>query len=143
MTYNVLFNDPAPDSNKLNEEQKEKLFASFEELHPYLKDCYIMYQGCPRTKLSHCSIVFNFKENTKLDIESLSEEIKELWGLNDLQNVLDKQENEMTIVNGCQICFGIPPIRRILPERVLDLLNFDKSKYHVSGNEECFMPLNL
>lgn len=41
MTYNVLFNDHG--SNKLNEEQKEKLFASFEELHPYLKDCYMVY----------------------------------------------------------------------------------------------------
>ncbi len=130
----IVFDEPHT-ADKLSQEQKDILFSSFSELHPYLKKCYTMYHGCPKTKLTHFSIVFCFKDNVV--IPELSDEFKTLWKFQAVTDVLNKKSNEMWM-NGASIYFGIPDIRRVIPKSVMNLLFTDTSAYHLDGSSECY-----
>ncbi len=122
----------------LNDNQKNILINSFKELHPYLESYYIMYQFCPKTKLNHVSIVFNFNENKYLDLSLLSDETLNKWKLNNMQSVLNKNKEDVWR-EGCIMRFGIPPIQRCLPKDLIKEIFGNKSEeYHLEASHYCY-----
>lgn len=144
MEYTFQFDDI---NVKLSTEQKAKLLNSFEELHPYLESCYTLCQRCPKTNLTHISIVLNFKLNARVNLENLSTECKHKWKLNEMQSLFDldivqmlfkKKKGEIWLLDGKPFS-GTPPLQRCLPADLIELMFGEEAKlYHLDALPDCF-----
>jgi hypothetical protein len=123
---------------RLNKTQQNILMNSFIELQPYLSSYYPIYHFCPKTKLQHVSVVFNFNPDLHLDISSLSEETRQTWELTNMQDVLNRKPQERWN-HGCTVLFGIPPIQRNLPSHVIrEIFGDEHHKFHLEASIDCF-----
>ena len=119
-----LYYDIVTEERQLNKEQKNILLNEFTELHPYLKNCYLMYVTNPDTNHIDTNIVFQFDESKHLNLSSLSDETKNTWDLNNLQFLMDKSQEEFWN-HGCIMYRGIPPIKRLISDDLLEKLNIE------------------
>lgn len=117
-----LYFDITEKEHHLNSEQKSNLLNTFVDLHPYLESCYLLHSYDSETELINIYIVFQFDSNKHLDLAKLSEETKNRWKLNDLQDLFDKQKDEIWKY-GCILYKGVPPLKRLLPDDIKQKLN--------------------
>ena len=127
-------NNLTPIISNLPEDKRLILLNSFIEILPYASQYYIAYQYCPKTKLIHVSMVFQFE---KFNLTDISDKCKNDWKLHNIQELLDKQPNEMWH-DGTMLRCGTPPIVRCIPEYLINQIFPDPSIFHIDGSDECY-----
>lgn len=138
MSYSVEYIDMY--DRELDNNQRMNLFRSFSDIHPYLNSFYLIGHFCPKTKLKHVSVVFNFKPDTTSSfIPELSDRFKNLWKLHNFPSHLFDRNPDEIWKDGCIARFGIPPIQVSLPACMIHILFPGEAKtFHVDGDSSCF-----